>query len=371
MRPRIALASVALLLVTAVPWTAFAADQEPKAEFGDLVEVSEVLLDVLVTDRKGQVIVGLGPEDFLVREGKREVPLTGASFYSNRFELRDDDPSRVKKPAANEVPADRYFIFFFHDQLRRSGSANQLVRRQLDASRQTRRWIQQEMLPGDWVAIASYDFKLKVHQDFTRHRELLLRAVDFAAQGKDPQNVWGSRRPVTPEGQPTLLRNLPEGKALRDETTKMYDGFRLLADATRDIVGRKNIVFFSTGFGRIDTPIARAGALPDDRYFPKMRESLNDNNVAVYSVDLTPIGWDSAQSSFLTHLSVETGGEYYGTFTNFITPLRQIADESNGYYLLSYQAEHPAGETGYREVTVEVRNPDFKVKARRGYRFGS
>lgn len=371
MRPRIVLASVFLLLFAAVPWTAFAADEEPKAQFSGLVEVSEVLLDVLVTDRKGRVIVGLGPEDFLVEDNGREVALNSTSFYSNRFEVRDDDPSRIQKPAANEVLADRYFIFLFDDQKLRADSAHQLLRRQIEAGRQTRRWIQQEMLPGDWVAIASYDVKLKVHQDFTRNRELLLRAVDFAVQGKDPENIWGSRRPETPEGQPTLLKHLPEGKALRDETTKEYDAFRLLADATHDIVGRKNLVFFSTGFGRMDTPIAQVGALPDDRYFPAMRASLNDNNVAVYSVDLTPGGWISGQSSFLTHLSVETGGEYYGTFTNFITPLRQIADEANGYYLLSYQAEHPAGESGYREVTVKVRNPDFKVKARRGYSFGS
>lgn len=369
--------TLVLLVFVLAPFVAAGqalADQaatDRSASFDELIEVSEVLLDVLVTDRKGQVIVGLTPEDFVISEEGREIPLSGASFYSNRILIRDDDPSRVKKAAADEVPADRYFVFFIHDQLRTFGATSPLVRRQFEAAQQIRRWIKREMLPGDWVAVVSYDVKLKVHQDFTRNRELLQRALDHATMAKDPQNIWGSRRPESPEGHPSLLSNLPEGKEMRDQTTRIYDGMRLLAEATQGIVGRKNLVLFSTGFGRIDTSLGAPVALPDDRFYPDLRQSLNDNNVAVYSVDLSPNGFETAQANFLTKLSTETGGEYYGTFSSFITPLRKIADEANGYYLLSYQAEHPAGETGYRKVKVKTRNPDFKVRARQGYRYGS
>ncbi len=367
MRQRIVYVIVAVLAACLAAWPA-TAQEEPSGEFGNMVEVSEVLLDILVTDRKGQVIVGLGTEDFVVKEGGRAVPVTGASFYSNRFEFRDDDPSRVKKPAPNEVLADRHFIFFFHDQVKRGSTP--LIRQQFDAARKTQRWIKEEMLQGDWVAVVSYDHKLKVHQDFTRSRASLLRALSNATQGKDPTNAWRSRRPEVAEGQPSLLVNLPEGKDLRDQTTKIYDGMRLLADATRDIVGRKSLILYSTGFGRTDTALARI-ALPDERYYPGLEQSLNDNNVAVYPVDLTPIGWESNQEHFLTALATDTGGRYHGNFNNFITPLKQIADEANGYYLLSYQAEHPAGETGYREVKVETLNPAFRITARRGYRYGT
>jgi VWFA-related protein len=370
MRQRIVFTLLAVLTASLTAGPAVATEEQPKGQFGELVEVSEVLLDVLVTDKKGNVIVGLDADDFVVTDAGAAVPLTGASFYSNRFEIRDDDASRINKPAANEVPADRYFIFFFHDQLRPGGEASPLVRQQFEAARKTERWVREEMLPGDWVAVVSYDVKLKVHQDFTRDRQALLRALEDATISKDPANVWGSRRPEVPEGQPTLLSNLPEGKDLRDETTRIYDGMRLVAEATRDVVGRKSLVLFSTGFGRLDTSIPNV-ALPDTRFYPELEQALNDNNVAVYSVDLTPVGFTSNQQNFLTELSTDTGGEYFGTFNNFIVPLRQIADEANGYYLLSYQSEHAAGETGYRKVKVETRNPDFKVRARQGYRFGS
>ncbi len=344
--------------------------ETPAGEFGGLVEVSEVLLDVLVTDRSGKVVMGLGQDDFIVEDAGKAVPLTAVSFYSNRFQVRDNDPAKVQHPAPNEVPADRYFILFFHDQKQNSVEVSALLRQQLEASRQSERWVREEMLPGDWVAVASYDYKLKVQQDFTQNRELLIRAIQRAARGKDPENSWESRRPEVPEGQPTLLKHLPAGKEMRDQTTRIYDGLRLLAGATREILGRKNLLLFSLGFGEFRHGISFF-AEPDPRFYPALEQAFNDNNVAVYPIDLAPSELEHANSHFLTQLAVDTGGHYYENFTSFVTPLRQIADESNGYYLLSYQAEHPAGESGYRKVAVKTRNPEFQVRTRRGYLYGS
>ena len=52
------------------------------------------------------------------------------------------------------------------------------------------------------------------------------------------------------------------------------------------------------------------------------------------------------------------------------TKKRQVVRDNNGYYMLSYPAEHEKGEAGYREVKVTTRNPDFGVRARKGYLFG-
>ena len=68
----IPLAALILILLSAVP--AVAQEGSPAASFDDLVEVSEVLLDVLVTDKKGNVIVGLGPDDFVRRGGRQASP---------------------------------------------------------------------------------------------------------------------------------------------------------------------------------------------------------------------------------------------------------------------------------------------------------
>ncbi|MEM9595119.1 MAG: VWA domain-containing protein [Acidobacteriota bacterium] len=375
-QPAGALAALALTaLLTAT--TASAQDSSPRAEFGDLVEVSEVLLDVLVTDRDGNVVIGLGPEDFVIEEDDQTRNVTGVSFYSNRFQLREGEKG-VQNPLSNEVPADRYFILFFHDQRRQFDPRSRLVRKQLEASRQAKRWVQEEMLQGDWVAVASYDVKLKVQSDFTQDRAKLVEAIESASKSKDPGNQWASRRPAAEEDKPSLLAHLPSGDQLRDESKNIYDGISLVAEATRDILGRKNLLMFTTGFGEVRRTAGTGGFLqgafmarPDERFYPELEQSLNDNNVAVYPIDLTPNEFEHVQRDFLTQLAGDSGGRYHFNFTSFILPMRQVADEVNGYYLLGYQAEHPSGERGYREVKVTTRNPEFRVRARQGYRFGA
>ncbi len=361
-------------LLLGLPLTAWAAEvQGPvdrsvsQGEFRDLVEVSEVLLDVLVTDKKGNVVVGLTPDDFVVEEKGKTLPITGAAFYSNRFLLPEGKRNGVAKMAPGEVPADRHFILFFHDQRRLNEPGSRILRQQLDAGRQAKRWIEGEMLQGDWVAVVGYDVRLKVYSDFSQNRKDLAEAVLQASQGGDPGTEWASRRPAVAEGVPTLMRDLPTGKELSKASEQMYDALSLVAEATHGIIGRKNLLLFSIGWGDLTQGFSR----PDTRYWPKLKESLNDNNVAIYPIDLVPSEFRHTQEDFLSDLANETGGYYYRQFVSFLTPMRQIADEVNGYYLLSYLATHPRGEHGYREVTVTTRNPELKVRARRGYRFGT
>ena len=366
-----------LLALSAGMASAQSTDPAP-SQFEDLIEVSEVLLDVLVTDRDGNVIVDLKPEDFVVVDDGEERKITGASFYSNRFVVeKASRDGALLKPAVDEVLADRYFILFVHDAARYDDPGRRIYRRQRDALRKAKRWVEEEMLGGDWVALASYDVKLQVYSDFTQDREQLLTALEQMSRGKDAPNVWPSRRPdaETLGDQPSLLIHLPEGKELREETKTIYDGLSLLAEATQDIVGRKNMMLFTAGFGEIER-VAGAGfgsltARPDNRYYPGLEASLNDNNIAVYPIDLVPIEYEHAQTDFLNLLALDTGGEYHFNFVNFISPMRQVADQASGYYLLSYVAEHKAGENGYRDIRIETTNDEFRVQARRGYRFGS
>ena len=347
---------VALLLCPSL----LPAQQEPS--FDEALNVSEVLLDVLVTDKDGNVIVGLDPDDFVVREGKEEVPVESATFYSNR-ELFD--------PAADTMadPDPRYFILFLHDRRRAAIDLPGILSRQIELGRQSRRWIREEMIPGDWVAVMRYDEKLHVHSDFTRDRAALELAIDEAVAGRPGPENWPSRVPVAngEQGAPSLLDRLPKGKELMKASKSIYDAFELVAEATEGIVGRKNLMFFSTGFGNIN----RQGQyLPDVRYFRPMIETLNNNNVAVYTVDMIFPGNEHIMSDSLNQIAEETGARYYFFATNFLTPMRQIAKENNGYYLLSYRRERPADESGYQEVEVETRNPEFRVTARKGYQYG-
>ncbi len=100
-----------------------------------------------------------------------------------------------------------------------------------------------------------------------------------------------------------------------------------------------------------------------------MIHALNDANVAIYTVDVTPQSVEHPLEDALSQLASDTGGRYYPFFTSYTTPLEQIAQDSTGYYLLSYRSPHPRDASGYQRVEVEAKNPNFRVRARRGYSY--
>ena len=356
------------LVAIALLGTASAPAQEPQQPpFAEEVDVTEVLLDVLVTDPRGNVILGLDRDDFVVEDRGEPVELTSATFYSNRRFLDDANLAGRLGVEESEVPVDRFFILFFHDQRRLS---TDLTRNQIQAVRRVKDWVYRELLPNDWVAVLSYDAKLQVHQDFTTDNEAIERALGEVAKGRDPGATWASR--IAEHKGPSLAINLPQGKELARSTRRIYSALEAVADAAGYITGRKNLLLFSIGFGRLND---FGTYLPDERYYPSMMRSLNDNNVATYAISWIeaasaegPVA--SELSNVLSLLASDTGGRYFFNFIDFREPLRQVAEDNNGYYLLSYSARHPAGESGYRSVEVQTKNPDFVVRARQGYRFG-
>lgn len=367
-KPTVTLIALLLLPIGLAP---AGAQEDPRGGFEEELAVTEVLLDVLVTDGDGNVVIGLGPEDFVVRDQGEVVDLTAATFYSNRRFVESSQLAERANIDPDLVPSDRVFIVFLHDD--RPANPGLFTRFTLDAARYLSRWVREDLLPNDWVAVASYDAELKIWQDFTQDKSEVEAALgEMLKGGRDPGTAWPSRVDQEREG-PSLLANLPQGKELAKATRKIYDAIRLMGEATSDVQGRKNLVFLSWGFG---DATAYGGYYPDPRYYPNMIQTLNDENVAVYSIDLvstTAQGslLDRGVNNSLSLLSDDTGGRYYFHFDNFGTPLDQVNEENNGYYLLSFTARYPAGDEGYREVEVETVNPEFKVRARKGYRYGA
>ncbi len=139
-----------------------------------------------------------------------------------------------------------------------------------------------------------------------------------------------------------------------------------MAEAAGYLVGRKILLLYTTGFGVRRGPTS----VPDPRYFPALEAELNDHNVAIYPLDLTPAGRPPFEEDFLGALADATGGAYDPNISGFLRPLEAIAGANTGYYLLTYRSERKAGEIGYQRVEVQVRDPEIRVLARRGYRYG-
>ena len=336
------------------------------APFGAEILVSEVLLDVMVTDKEGNPILGLGPDDFAITEDDRPVKVTGATFYSNRRHVGTEPaPAGAREDNAGLAP--HYFIFLFDDQRRNSADVPGLLQRQVRAGRDAIEWLREGLAPTDWVAVAGYDNRLKLFQDFSQDREALERAIQSATTGRSGRENFPSRQSPSTPGAPALAPGLPVGDALGQETPTIYEALTVIGEASASLVGRKNLLMFTTGFGRMNRFRQYE---PDPRYFEPMSESLNDANVAIYTFDLTDTGANHPFANAMSHISDDTGGRYFPNVLHFKTPIADVARETSGYYLVSYRAEHLTGLRGFQRVEVTLANPELEVTARKGYRFG-
>lgn len=364
----------ALYLLLALPMTAqeTPAESQAAAQFEERLDVIEVLVDVLATDRKGRVVTGLTAADFMVEEEGKSRSVTSATFYSTRYEDLDSSGGSGSPPPAGfpppDVPASRYFVLFFHDQTFEARDRARLTSNRLRAAREARTWIDTEMGPSDWVAVVRFDYRLTVQLDFSQERLKIDEAIESATMNRRTEALRPSvrARRESPGGGPSLTAGLPHIADLERASLRMEDAVRLVATAARPIIGRKNMILFTLGFGRAESPLGS----PDARYYPAMEAALNESNVAVYPIDLSGSGNQSPQNNFLSQLADETGGVYFSTFNRFLDALRSISRYNTGYYLLSFESTVPSGETGYRNFKVKTTAPKVRIRARRGYAYG-
>lgn len=342
------------LLALAVP--SFAQTQPFQKE----IDVNAVLLDVIVTDNRGNQILGLGPEDFVVRENGVVQKVDSVDYFTNRRLLdatEENAPFKVER-----VREDRYFIFFFDKPM-----DPQFFQSQLTLAREAvRELVRSDMKETDLVAIVGHDARLKVYTDFTSDKQQLERALNDATR-------FGRGITTAPKGEgASILRNI-DSKKMMNKTGTVYQALDLLADATRPIRARKNLVLFSPGIAdREETVMAGEILTTRSHYLDPMLESLNAANVSVYGVQLQQ---DARLTTFvhqrLAEISDSTGGKYFQFNTSFKSAVDRIEDTNAGYYLLTYRTQKPKGERGFQKVEVSLRNPEFKVVSRSGYQFGS
>jgi VWFA-related protein len=342
------------LLALAVP--TFAQQQQP---FQEQIEVNAVLLDVIVTDARGNQILGLGPDDFIVKENGVAQPVDSVDYFTNRRLL---DATEANAPFKVErVREERYFIFFFDKP-----SDPGVLGGQLTLAREAvRDFIRKDMKDTDLVAIAGHDVRLKIYSDFTSDKQQLERALSDATRfGR------GLTKSTAGEG-PSILNNI-DTKEMVNRTGTVYKGLDLLADSLRPIRARKNLVVFSPGILDREEDVAAGEMIVNrSRYLDPALESLNAANVSVYGVQLQQnASGQSFVNQRLSELSESTGGRYFQFNTNFRTAVDSIEETNAGYYLLTYRSKQRSGTTGFQKVNVSLRNPEFKVVSRSGYQLG-
>ncbi len=220
------------------------------------------------------------------------------------------------------------------------------------------------MKPADVAAVVADDVRLKVYSDFTANKEQLDRAIDATA-------TWGNGLTTANANAagPSILRSLREGRIM-SHTGTVYEALQALGDATHDIYARKNIILFSAGIHEPGEQIEHGMIVSPSRYYEPMIRALNRSNVTIYALQLLDDpGLPPFVHQALSRMANDTNGEYFQFNTSFEPALQKIEGETNGYYMIAYYTKARSGH-GYEKVDVALKNPDFRIRARKGYVYG-
>jgi VWFA-related protein len=327
-----------------------------EARFGEKVDVNVVLLDATVTDSRGNQILGLDKNDFVVRENGVEQDVDSLEYFTNRQLLNEREEKAPFK--VEQVHEERYFVFFF-DKPADNAMSDRVMRARMAA----RDFIRERMKPADRIAVVGHDVRLKVYSDFTSNAKQLEKALDEVSRfGRG----LGS---APPDSSPSILRNL--GTSFSKQTGTVYQALEAVGDALRPIRGRKNLVLFSAGIVEPGETVRDGVLLGESRYYAPMIAALNSANVAVYAISL----WDEqpvpAVHQTLSRIATETNGDFFPFAVSFSGPLNRIDRSNSGYYLLGYRPDAAKNRRGWQSVSVSIRNhPEMQVKARAGYSLG-
>jgi VWFA-related protein len=203
-------------------------------------ETKMVLVDAIVTDKKGNYVADLKAKDFHVQEDGKDQPIKSFSFEAD--------------PATGGSGRAHYLVLLFDGSSMNTG--DQTVARQAAA-----KFIDTNAGPDRQMEIANFGGAVKVEQKFTADAERLKAAVNAVQFPAVSTNSSG-----------------PGGAAAADFAVHaMLQSLRELAKGLGSVPGRKILVLFTAGFTLSAERMSEATATINE---------CNKSNVAIYPVDV-------------------------------------------------------------------------------------
>ena len=378
------------------------------------LSVTLVQVDAVVVDKDGRQVTDLTAADFEILEDGRPQAITDFSYVAGTPAAAAPAPAAPAAPRPG-APAAR----LRPEQVRRTIAivVDALAFEDIHfARRAMKKFVEEQMQPGDLVAIVQARAGARSFQTFTSDKRQLLAAIERvrwspsfltsdAPLDRDPDADCGEDVRSSPVGRGTApgagggATGTPiafnEGAAFRAETfTRGTLGvLQTVARGLQELPGRKAVILLSSGFP-ID--LGKCGYRVE-KALQGLIDTANRASVGIYSVDvrglqvLGPTAADSIsdprqigelisrrQRNFfhsqdiLSLLAKQSGGTFTRNSNDITGAIRRAADDQNGYYLIAYQPEEAtfAGREGKREfhkLSVKVKRPGLTVRSRTGF----
>ncbi|HEV7508386.1 MAG TPA: hypothetical protein VGS07_26120 [Thermoanaerobaculia bacterium] len=333
-------------------------DKKDAASFSSEIKVSIVTVVVRAVDTWGRPILGLKPEDFRVRVGKREIPVAGLDWIGEGAveapsqtpapALPQEKPAEAEELAAPVQPSQgKLVVFFVQADLTPSRISGQL--RMWPFTRQLLGTLQ----PGDRVAVVSYDSHLKLWQDFTADRDATHAALDQAMlYGDEPGSA-----DIAPGDPVSLAEHFDRANALAAASPER--ALEVVGNAMQPLHGEKTMIFLGWGLGRF-VASGIGGVQMTPAYKPAVK-ALRAAHASVFVLDVTSADEHSLETG-LEGIAEATGGMYLKTFRLPGLATEVLAKTISGHYVLTLDRALLGG--GEADLEIELRNKNGTVLAR-------
>jgi VWFA-related protein len=392
-----------------------------------------VQFDAVVTDKQGRFVTDLRPEDFQVLIGGRKQEITNFSFV-----LNEAPAGSAEQPAATNAPRDKTAprppVPLRANQVRRTIA---LVVDDLGTSFEDishvryvlKKFVDEQMQPGDLVAIMRTGAGMGALQQFTTDRRMLYRAIErvrwnptgragvsafapldltmSAATEADPAggrtpgrggaNIQDDEKGLAPSDErPTDLEEFRQGVF----TVGTLGAINFIIRGMSQLPGRKSILLFSDGFKIYPKPGTYENTSRIQDAMQRLTDQANRASVVIYTMDARGLAYlgpaaaddfghrvsrglitqaiDDRRSEFLTKqeglsfLAEQTGGIFIHDTNDLDGGVRRVLDDQKGYYLIGFRPaggvfDAEKGRPRFNKLEVKVGRAGLKVRTRAGF----
>jgi len=404
---------LAVVLAGCLASVSFAQQPDQKPSEGDVVRITTnlVQIDAVITDKNGNPITDLKPEELQLTENNRARKITHFSYIAPppaKPAVRDNKSLDV--PPERLRPEDvRRTIALVVDDLGLSFPSTHFVRRAL------KQFVDQQMQPGDLVAIIRTSGGIGALQQFTSDKRQLYAAIDHIKWYAGGRSDVGAFGPATPGklGADVDAKN----EELEDFRSDLFavgtlGAISYVVRGLSDLPGRKSILLISDGFKISDRePLSHTSR--NDRTLQRLEQLIDETSrasVVIHTINAkglqassslraedsladassssgarTPDQVEQALrdrgneafdlQSGLDYLADETGGMSIRNNNDLAGGIKKIINEP-GYYLIGYRPDQTTfdprtGRRTFHHLSLKVlRAGKFNVRMRNGF-FGA
>src|SRR6266576_60835 len=357
-----------------------------------------VLVNVVVRDKKGNLITDLKKDDFtLLEDGKRQAIST--FDFENVDELKTAGAAEATVTGAapesallrsNEQPAslnarDRRLMLLFFDF---SGMQPEQIERSVDAAK---KFVDTKMQPADLMALVSLATNMRVDLDFTDDKTKLLAALTTYNSGQGQGFENGSSGSAEGAAETSGAFSADDTDYNTFNADRKLIALQAIMQTLGKISQKKAVIYFSNGISQngVDNQSALRAATA----------SAVKANVSIYPVDIRglqafPPGGEAQNASLhgqsayngaavlndlssnastqetLSTLASDTGGKAFFDSNDFGAVFSQVQKDSSAYYVLGFTSTNAMKDGRFRHLKVQLNRPDLKLDYRSGYYAG-